>query len=127
MTHFVVQVPQVGTFECRRLTLGTQLDILAAVDQLSAGQPLDGMADWRASLLGLVAELRVLVAKAPAGWSLDLDSPEVDFGQLRAVREAIRDKENSFRAVAAGIEGPSEEPGEVAPVVVSKKVRPAAE
>ena len=117
---FIVTVPDVGAFEIKRRTLKVQMQVHAELNRLTEGAPLASLSDWFVDLCALVAELRVLIASAPDGWSLDEVDPLDDgYDHLRAVYRAIREQEGRFRAERKGHQAPgtgtSEEPSVVVP------------
>jgi hypothetical protein len=121
---YVVNVPDVGTFEVRKRTLRVQMAIHAELNRLTEGAPLATLSDWFIDLCGLVAELKGLIIKAPDGWSMeDIDPLDDGYDRLRAVYRAIRTQEDSFRTQAKGDQttgaGGSEQPAMVVPGSVS--------
>ncbi len=100
---YVVNVPDVGTFEIRKRTLSVQMKIHAELNRLTEGAPLSTLSDWFIDLCGLVAELKGLIIKSPDGWSMeDVDPLDDGYDRLRAVYRAIRTQEDSFRTQAKG-------------------------
>ena len=125
---YVVNVPEIGTFEIRKRTLGVQMKIHAELNRLTEGAPLSTLSDWFIDLCGLVAELKGLIIKAPDGWSMDdLDPLDDGYDRLRAVYRAIRVQEDSFRTDAKRPQAPSAGSGEQPAMVVSGSLPPAAE
>ncbi len=125
---YVVNVPDIGTFEVRKRTLRVQMAIHAELNRLTEGAPLATLSDWFIDLCGLVAELKGLIIKAPDGWSMeDIDPLDDGYDRLRAVYRAIRTQEDSFRTQAKGDQttgaGGSEQPA----MVVSGSVSAATE
>ena len=121
---FVVTLPEVGTFEVKRRTLKVQMQVHAELNRLTEGAPLATLSDWFVDLCALVAELRVLIVRAPEGWSLDeIDPLDDGYEQLRAVYRAIREQEGRFRAERKGHQAPGagtgQEPAMVGPGPVS--------
>ena len=121
---FVVTLPDIGTFEVKRRTLKVQMQVHAELNRLTEGAPLATLSDWFVDLCALIAELRVLIVRAPDGWSLDeIDPLDDGYEQLRAVYRAIREQEGRFRAERKGHQasgaGTGEEPALVVPGPVS--------
>lgn len=126
-TTFVVSAPDLGAFEVKRRTLAVQMAIHAELNRLTEGAPLPTLSDWFIDLCALVAELRVLIVKAPDGWSLDdVDPLDNGYDQLRQVHQAIREQESRFRAERKGHQAPGAGPGQEPAMVVSGTVSPAA-
>lgn len=120
---YVVNVPDIGTFEVRKRTLGVQMKIHAELNRLTEGAPLSTLSDWFIDLCGLVAELKGLIIKAPDGWSMDnLDPLDDGYDRLRAVYRAIRVQEDSFRTQAKRPQATGAGSSEQPPVVVSGSV-----
>ena len=125
---YVVNVPDVGTFEVRKRTLRVQMAIHAELNRLTEGAPLSTLSDWFIDLCGLVAELNGLSIKAPDGWSMeDVDPLDDGYDRLRIVYRAIRTQEDSFRTKAKGDQAASSGSGEQPPVVVPGSVSAATE
>lgn len=125
---FVVTVPEVGAFEVKRRTLKVQMAIHAELNRLTEGAPLASLSDWFVDLCALIAELKVLIVRAPDGWSLEeVDPLEDGYEQLRAVYRAIREQEGRFRAERKGHQAPGAGTGQESPVVVSGPLQAAAE
>ena len=125
---FVVTLPEVGTFEVKRRTLKVQMQVHAELNRLTEGAPLATLSDWFVDLCALVAELRVLIVRAPEGWSLDeIDPLDDGYEQLRAVYRAIREQEGRFRAERKGHQAPGAGTGQEPAMVVPGPVSTAAE
>ena len=125
---YVVNVPDVGTFEVRKRTLRVQMTIHAELNRLTEGAPLSTLSDWFIDLCGLVAELKGLIIKSPDGWSMeDVDPLDDGYDRLRAVYRAIRTQEDSFRTQAKGDQAPGTGSSEQPPVVVSGSISATAE
>ena len=125
---FVVTLPEIGAFEVKRRTLKVQMQVHAELNRLTEGAPLASLSDWFVDLCALVAELRVLIVRAPEGWSLDeIDPLDDGYEQLRAVYRAIREQEGRFRAERKGHQAPGAGPGEEPALVVPGPVSAAAE
>lgn len=125
---YVVNVPEIGTFEIRKRTLGVQMKIHAELNRLTEGAPLSTLSDWFIDLCGLVAELKGLIIKAPDGWSMDdLDPLDDGYDRLRAVYRAIRVQEDSFRTQAKGSQAASQGSSEQPAMVVSGPVSTPSE
>ena len=125
---FVVTLPEVGTFEVKRRTLKVQMQVHAELNRLTEGAPLATLSDWFVDLCALVAELRVLIVRAPEGWSLDeIDPLDDGYEQLRAVYRAIREQEGRFRAERKGHQAPGAGTGQEPAMVVPGPVSAAAE
>ena len=125
---YVVNVPNIGTFEIRKRTLGVQMKIHAELNRLTEGAPLSTLSDWFIDLCGLVAELKGLIIKAPDGWSMDdLDPLDDGYDRLRAVYRAIRVQEDSFRTQAKGSQAASAGSSEQPAMVVSGSVSAPSE
>lgn len=100
---YTLTVPDIGTFEIRRRTFKVQMAVHAELNRLTEGAPLASLSDWFLDICGLVAELKTLVVKAPDGWSIDdLDPLDDGYDRLRAVHQAIRAREGTFRPSAPG-------------------------
>lgn len=125
---YVVNVPEIGTFEIRKRTLGVQMKIHAELNRLTEGAPLSTLSDWFIDLCGLVAELKGLIIKSPDGWSMDeVDTLDDGYDRLRAVYRAIRTQEDSFRTQAKGDQATSPGSSEQPAMVVSGSVSAATE
>lgn len=125
---YVVNVPEIGTFEIRKRSLRVQMAIHAELNRLTEGAPLSTLSDWFIDLCGLVAELKGLIIKGPDGWSIeDTDTLDDGYDQLRVVYRAIRTQEDSFRSHAKGPQAASAGSSEQSPVVVSGSVSAATE
>lgn len=125
---FVVTLPEVGAFEVKRRTLKVQMQVHAELNRLTEGAPLATLSDWFVDLCALIAELRVLIVRAPEGWSLDeIDPLDDGYEQLRAVYRAIREQEGRFRAERKGHQAPGAGTGQEPAMVVPGPVSAAAE
>lgn len=121
--NFVIDVPELGTFEIKRRTMKVQMQIHAELNRLTEGAPLASLSDWFMDLSGMVAELKVLIVASPDGWSLDNVDPMDDgYDQLRAVYRAIRAKEDSFRPKTKRDQAAGQEAGQEPAMVVSGPV-----
>jgi len=125
---YVIAVPDIGTFEIKHRTLKVQMQVHAELNRLTEGAPLSTLSDWFVDVCGLVAELRVLIARAPDGWSVDDTDPLDDgYEKLRAVYRAIREQEGRFRAERKGHQAPGAGTGQEPAMVVPGPVSTAAE
>ncbi len=125
---YVIAVPDIGTFEIKHRTLKVQMQVHAELNRLTEGAPLSTLSDWFVDVCGLVAELRVLIARAPDGWSVDDTDPLDDgYEKLRAVYRAIREQEGRFRTERKGHQAPGAGTGQEPAMVVPGSVSTPAE
>lgn len=94
---FQITVENVGTFECRRRTLRTEIKIGAEFSRLTEGE--EKIPAWMRELCEIVSTVKCLVIKGPDGFNVDTMDPqdESTFGNLVAIYNAILTEEARFR------------------------------
>lgn len=100
-TDFVVTVDGIGTFTFAKKSFRDQLAISAEFARLTEALPI--VPDYLAMVASPMAALRVLTVVAPNDWDIDALDPEdsESYTKLMKVWGALRDKQASFRRVAA--------------------------
>lgn len=85
----LLNVDGIGAFELHRRTLRNEIKIGAEFNRLTEGQ--ETLSEWFRDLCEMVSYLKVMVAKAPAGWSLDEMDPDPEgYRQIMDVYRAAR-------------------------------------
>lgn len=99
---FVVDVPGVGAFECRRRNMRTALRITAEYNRLTEGD--SNPPEQFAGICNFLAYLKVMVIEGPEGWDVDETDPDSDeeIATLREVFSAIAAEEARFRGSRKG-------------------------
>lgn len=125
---YEVPVEGIGNFTFARRAIGDELKIQAEYARINDGvsQPTP----WLYSLATWFSALRVLMVKAPDGWSLEELDPLEDesYAKIKQVYEAMREKEDSFRRKpGAGSKAPGQGDGKDGGVLVPEEVQPPAE
>lgn len=126
--HYFIDLPGVGQFELRRYTFGAHLDTMLYYRQLLRGTAEDTLPSELRQQFWVVAYLKSVIVKAPAGWSIEgLDIMAGEDQQLFELNSLIQAKEDSFRSPGkAGVAGSGEGPQQDAGLVVSGPLPPAA-
>ena len=127
-TDFYVEVEGIGTFSFAKRTMREEMRIGAEFSRYTEGLPV--VTPWLDAVAGWMSTLSVLTVKAPDGWSLENLDPldEDSYAKLARVHAALRLKEDDFRRQAKpGNQAARAGNGEVAGVLVSEKVQPAAD
>lgn len=100
-------VEGIGSFECQRRTLRTEIKIGAEFARLTEGE--ETIPSWLRDLCELTSTLKVVVVNGPPGWDVDsLDAQDsATYETLTKVYQAIKVAEGRFRNPSA--EGLKEE------------------
>lgn len=95
---FVVEVPDVGSFECRRRTMRVAIAITAEYNRLTEGAPV--VSDEFNWLCSFVSYLKVMIVEGPEGWNVDEVNPdsEEEMATLNKVYREVKAAEARFRA-----------------------------
>lgn len=125
---FTVDVPGVGTFECRRRTMRVLAAISAEYNRLTEGA--QEVSDEFASFCDFLSYLKVMIVSGPEGWDpyeADPDEPGA-MEKFQTVYREVQSAEARFRQRSGGDDqGQGAGAEHVDRVVVSEPVQPAGD